>query len=64
MDFLPGPEWIAACAHRLHKHWHSVDPTLLEEVAGDLWNNETLRSMPPAEAARAWLEPVEPRDPQ
>lgn len=58
MESLPAPVWIAACAHRLQQQWRTVDPDQLEELAGDLWRDERLRSMLPADAARAWLEPV------
>lgn len=58
MDTLPAHVWIAACAHRLQQQWRTVDPDQLEELAGDLWRDERLRSMLPAEAARAWLEPL------
>jgi hypothetical protein len=50
--------WIAVCAHRLQRQWRTVDPDLLEEVAGDLWRDERLRTMAPDAAAIAWLEPV------
>ena len=50
--------WIAACAHRLQRQWRTVDPDVLEEVAGDLWNDETLRNLRPEQAATALLEPV------
>lgn len=50
--------WMAVCAHRLHRQWRTVDPDLLDEVAGDLWRDERLREMPPDAAAIAWLEPV------
>lgn len=64
MDLLPPSIWIAACAHRLQQQWRTVDPDQLEELAGDLWRDERLRSMPPSEAARVWLEPLssEPLD--
>ncbi len=52
--------WIAACAHQLQRHWRTVDPEQLEEVAADLWRDETLRALAPAEAAVVWLEPVAP----
>lgn len=58
MDPLPPDIWIAACAHALQQQWRTVDPAQLEDVAGDLWRDERLRSMTPGEAARAWLEPV------
>ena len=49
--------WIAACAHQLHRRWRTVDPERLEEVAADLWRDELLRAMLPADAALSWLEP-------
>ncbi|MFM9427264.1 hypothetical protein RCH10_003715 [Variovorax sp. GrIS 2.14] len=58
MDPLPTNIWIAACAHRLQQRWRTVDPTLLEEVADDLWQDPHLRAMPPADAAAEWLKPV------
>jgi hypothetical protein len=54
--------WIAACAHRLQQHWRTVGPDLLEDVAGDLWADELLRAMAPAEAATDWLRPVASHD--
>ena len=50
--------WIAACAHVLQRHWRTVDPEQLEEVAGELWRDERLQGLGPAEAAVQWLEPV------
>ena len=58
MDTLPFNIWIAACAHRLQQRWRTVDPTLLEEVADELWHDPHLRAMPPADAATEWLKPV------
>lgn len=58
MDSLTADIWIAACAHQLQQHWRTIDPGQLEELAGDLWRDERLRSMMPSDAARAWLEPV------
>lgn len=55
---MDSENWIAVCAHRLQKQWRTVDPELLEEVAGDLWNDKSLRKMAPDAAAAAWLEPV------
>ena len=43
--------WIAACAHALQRHWRTVDPEQLEELARDLWRDERLRGMSPNEAA-------------
>ena len=50
--------WIAACAHALQRHWRTVDPAQLEEVAADLWMDDRLRVLMPGEAAGLWLEPV------
>jgi len=50
--------WIALVAHRLQRQWRTVDPDLLDEVAGDLWADERLRNMAPADAASCWLEPI------
>jgi hypothetical protein len=36
-----------------------VDPEQLEEVAGDLWDDEGLREMQPGQAAERWLAPVD-----
>ncbi|WP_183027634.1 hypothetical protein [Variovorax sp. UMC13] len=59
MDQRPGTEWIAACAHRLHRHWRTVDPLELEAVATDISRDQRLRAMRPSEAATEWLKPVE-----
>ena len=58
MEILSPTIWIAACAHTLQQHWRTVDPDQLEELAGELWRDERLRSMPPGDAAKAWLEPI------
>jgi len=50
--------WIAVCAHRLQRQWRTIDPDQLDELAGDLWKDERLRSMAPEEAAARWLEPL------
>lgn len=54
--------WIAACAHCLQRQWRTVDPEVLEEVAGDLWGDQALREMAPTQAAVAWLKPVASSD--
>ena len=64
MDHIPETVWIAACAHRLHLHWRTVDPVELETVAGELAGDARLRAMLPTEAATAWLQPVESCDVQ
>ena len=61
MDALPAHIWIAACAHQLQQQWRTIDPTQLEDLAGDLWRDERLRALGPDEAARVWLEPVTAR---
>lgn len=58
MEEIPATLWIAACAHRLQQQWRTVDPIQLVEVAGDLWQNAELRTLPPTEAAVRWLKPV------
>jgi len=58
MDSMPAAIWIDAVAHRLHRHWRTVDAEQLEEVATDLWRDPRLREMNPAEAAIAWLGPL------
>lgn len=55
---MPAEIWIDAVAHRLHRHWRTVDAEQLEEVAADLWRDERLREMSPTEAATAWLGPL------
>lgn len=51
--------WIAACAHRLHQHWHTVHADELEAVARELWGKPELRALAPEAAAAEWLKPVE-----
>jgi hypothetical protein len=50
--------WIAAVAHHLQRRWRTVDPGQLEDAAGELWADATLRAMSPAEAVNAWLKPI------
>jgi hypothetical protein len=52
-------EWIAACAHQLQRRWRTVDPEVLEDVAADLWADESLRILPATRAASEWLRPLE-----
>jgi hypothetical protein len=47
--------WVAQCARRLRQHWRTIDVASLEEVAGDLYRDERMRRLPPADAATAWL---------
>lgn len=58
MDDIAANTWVAACAHHLQKHWRTVDPTQLEEVARELLENTQLRPLEPADAAALWLQPV------
>ena len=58
MESLNADVWIGACAHRLHQRWRTLDAAVLEDLARDLWHDEHLRTMPPAEAAAEWLKPV------
>lgn len=51
-------QWIEQCALVLGERWHTVGPEQLEEAAIAIWNIEQLRSMPPADAATAWLSPL------
>ena len=55
-------DWIAVCAHQLHRQWRTVDPDQLDELAADLWRDERLRAMAPARAADVWLEPLSGTD--
>ncbi|VTU36189.1 hypothetical protein [Variovorax sp. PBL-E5] len=58
MEDTPEDLWIAACAHRLQQRWRTVDPLELERVAAEIWRDDRLRAMPPAQAAREWLMPL------
>lgn len=58
MENVPDTVWIAACAHRLQRQWHTVDPEQLEEVARDLARDPRLRAMEPDLAAVDWLRPL------
>ena len=51
-------DWVAACAHKLHKRWRSIEPEDLEAVAESLWRQEHLRVKSPGAAAEAWLDPI------
>ena len=60
MEALRPSEWIVQCADRLRERWQTVDAAQLEEVAVEIWRNDQLRSMSPADAAVYWLAPVSP----
>ena len=53
MDPVTPSQWIARRAQRLGDHWHTVEPSVLEEVAVDIWQNPKLRELPPEQAARS-----------
>ena len=53
------PIWIAACAHRLQRHWRSVDHRELELVAAEIWARHEVRALEPAAAAAGWLKSIE-----
>jgi hypothetical protein len=53
-------QWITRCAQRLHQRWHTVGPAQLEELAGMIWRDASLRCMEPDDAAALWLAPVTP----
>ena len=55
---LTRPDWIAIAAHRLQYRWRSINPGQLEEVAAEIWNDEQLSVLDPAEAIDAWLAPI------
>ena len=61
-DNLADVQWAAQCAHRLREQWPHADPTSLDETAAQLWQDESLRVMAPAEAAIAWLRRGIPGD--
>lgn len=50
--------WIAACAHCLQKHWRTIDPVQLKDVARELLEHNPLGPIKPADAAALWLRPV------
>ncbi|WPG35118.1 hypothetical protein [Variovorax sp. EBFNA2] len=62
MENVPEELWVAACAHRLQRQWHTVDPEQLEEVARDLARDPRLRAMDPGSAALDWLRPLHQAD--
>ncbi len=53
-------DWIAACAHRLHRQWRSVTIEDVEAIAASLWRDPVFKTMTPVKAAEQWLEPVLP----
>lgn len=59
MEPIPSPIWIAAAAHHLQLHWHTVDPRELEATARELHHKPELYALPPAEAVAHWLRPID-----
>lgn len=47
--------WVAQCTRRLRLQWRTLDLESLEQVARELWHNETFRSKRPEQAATEWL---------
>ena len=54
-------DWIAIAAHRLSHRWPHVAPSQLDELAAELYRDDTLRCLPPADAAQRWLLPMTER---
>jgi len=57
-DEIPTDMWIFYCAKQLKRHWRTVDPEQLDELATDLARDPVLRALSPIKAALTWLEPV------
>lgn len=55
---LADVKWVAQCAHRLRQHWPHADVVALEKAALELWDNDELRELAPADAAARWLAPL------
>ena len=55
---LSADDWIALVAHRLAHRWSRIDPVQLDELAAELYGDESLRALTPAAAADRWLEPL------
>ena len=55
---VPAGVWIDEVSAQLQARWPSIDPARLDDVASDLWQDDTLRVLEPRVAARLWLEPV------
>jgi hypothetical protein len=55
-------EWLARCSARLHAQWPKVPQTLRDEVAAELRADPRWTSLPPEDAAAAWLAQGLPND--
>ncbi len=53
-------DWISVVSARLKQQWPTIDPHPLDDMARVLWGYESLRVMPPEDAANRWLAPVNP----
>jgi len=58
MHHLTEAQWIAIAAHRLQHRWRSINPGQLDDLAAELWRDDQLRDLDPAEAVDHWLTPV------
>ena len=63
MQHLTQPEWVAIAAHRLQYRWCSINPGQPEGVATELWKDEHLSGLDPAQAVDTWLTPILPPPP-
>jgi len=50
--------WIGACAHQLQRHWRTVDPDELAQVALTLAHDPALHGLSPEAAVSEWLRPI------
>jgi hypothetical protein len=58
MHQLTEAQWVAIAAHRLQHRWRSINPGQLDDLAAELWRDESLRSLEPVVAVDTWLAPV------
>jgi hypothetical protein len=57
----PASDWLDVMSARLQRQWPTIDPARLDDLAFDLWRDETLRAMGPEQATEEWLAPVASR---
>ena len=48
-------EWVAQFTRRLRRQWRTLDLQSLEEVAREMWHDESLRAQQAEQAATEWL---------
>jgi hypothetical protein len=53
----------SSSAHRLQHRWRTINPGQLDDLAADLWQDEQLRKLEPANAVDKWLAPIWAADP-